>query len=156
MPPSLHWVLVWLLGGITLGLFQLIWCFKQAGFVKKIDPASKATLFLTLALIGQLVLVLGAVGMVVVSSGMVAVSSSSGAVASVATIMGIVGLLSLLIGIFWLVAIFGMRGSLVRYYNTVEPMGLRLSGVMTFFFSFLYFQYHMSRIAKWKKTGVLS
>jgi hypothetical protein len=149
MPPSLHWVVVWLLGGITLGLFQLIWCFKQAGFVKKIDPASKATLFLTLALIGQLVLVLGAVGMVVVSS-------SSGAVAGVATIMGIVGLLSLLIGIFWLVAIFGMRGSMVRYYNTVEPMGLRLSGVMTFFFSFLYFQYHMSRIAKWKKTGVLS
>ena len=127
----------------------MIWCFKQAGFVKKIDPASKATLFLTLAFIGQLVLVLGAVGMVVVSS-------SSGAVAGVATIMGIVGLLSLLIGIFWLVAIFGMRGSMVRYYNTVEPMGLRLSGVMTFFFSFLYFQYHMSRIAKWKKTGVLS
>ncbi len=149
MPPSLHWVVVWLLGGITLGLFQLIWCFKQTGFVKKIDPASKATLFLTMAFIGQLVLVLGAVGMVVVSS-------SSGAVAGVATIMGIVGLLSLLIGIFWLVAIFGMRGSLVRYYNTVEPMGLRLSGVMTFFFSFLYFQYHMSRIAKWKKTGVLS
>ena len=153
MPPSLHWVVVWLLGGITLGLFQLIWCFKQAGFVKKIDPASKATLFLTLALIGQLVLVLGAVGMVVVSSSSGGVA---GGVASVGAIMGIVGLLILLIGIFCLVAIFGMRGSLVRYYNTVEPMGLRLSGVMTFFFSFLYFQYHMSRIARWKKTGVLS
>jgi hypothetical protein len=27
---------------------------------------------------------------------------------------------------------------------------------MTFFFNILYLQYHMSRIAKWKQTGVLS
>jgi uncharacterized membrane protein len=151
----MHWVVVWLLGGITFGLFHLIWCFKQAGFVKKIDPASKARLFMILALVGLLVMVFGAVGIVVVSSSSGVISGAiSGA--GVATIIGIVGLLSLLAGIFWLVAIFGMRGSLVRYYNTVEPMGLRLSGVMTFFFNILYFQYHMSRIAKWKKTGVLS
>jgi hypothetical protein len=48
-----------------------------------------------------------------------------------------------------------MRDALVEYYNTVEPINLRLSGVMTFFFSFLYFQYHFSRIANWKRTGYL-
>ena len=63
---------------------------------------------------------------------------------------------ALLIAVFWLIAIFGMRSSLVRYYNTVEPMGLRLSGVMTFFFNIIYFQYHLSRIANWEKTGVLA
>jgi hypothetical protein len=58
--------------------------------------------------------------------------------------------------IFALMAIFGMRSSLVRYFNTVEPIGLRLSGVMTLFFSLLYFQYHLSRIAEWKRTGILT
>jgi hypothetical protein len=149
MPPSLHWVLVWLLGGITFGLFTLIWIFKQAGFVKKINPSSKAVLLMTLSVVGQFVLLLGAVGLI-------AVSASSGSFhAGVAGIMGIVMLLSLVIAVMWLVAIFGMRSSLVRYYNSVEPMGLKLSGVMTFFFNILYFQYHLTRIANWKKTGVL-
>jgi hypothetical protein len=52
-------------------------------------------------------------------------------------------------------AVFGMRRSIVQYYNTREPIGLKLSGVMTFFFSILYFQYHFSRIAEWKQTGRL-
>ena len=45
-----------------------------------------------------------------------------------------------------LFARFTMRNELERYYNTVEPIGLRLSGVMTFFFGGLYFQYHLNRI----------
>ena len=43
-----------------------------------------------------------------------------------------------------------MRRTLVRYYNEVEPIELKLSGAMTFFFAVLYFQYHFTRIAKWK------
>jgi hypothetical protein len=43
-----------------------------------------------------------------------------------------------------------------EYYNTVENIGLSLSGGMTFFFNVIYFQYHINRIARWKKTGVLS
>jgi hypothetical protein len=49
--------------------------------------------------------------------------------------------------------IFMLRQSLLSYYSKVEPIGLELSGVMTFLFGPLYFQYHLSRIAKWKKTG---
>jgi hypothetical protein len=54
-----------------------------------------------------------------------------------------------------LMAVFQMRSSLEDYYNTVEPINLRLSGVMTFFFAVYYFQYHFTRIANWKKTGYL-
>ena len=54
-----------------------------------------------------------------------------------------------------LITIFSMRSSIQTYYNTTEPIGLRLSGVMTFFFSIYYFQYHFTRIADWKRTGVL-
>ena len=54
-----------------------------------------------------------------------------------------------------IVGVFKMRAVLEEYYNTVEPINLRLSGVMTFFFALFYFQYHFSRIANWKKTGYL-
>ena len=40
-----------------------------------------------------------------------------------------------------------MKASIERYYNTVEPINLRLSGIMTFFFNMIYFQYHITRIA---------
>jgi hypothetical protein len=52
-------------------------------------------------------------------------------------------------------AVFQMRSSIENYYNTVEPINLRLSGVMTFFFAVYYFQHHFSRIANWKRTGYL-
>jgi hypothetical protein len=65
-------------------------------------------------------------------------------------------LLNLVGTVLWLVAVFSMRSSLVRYYNTVEPIRLQLSGVMTFFFNMVYFQYHFTRIAEWKRTGQLN
>jgi hypothetical protein len=42
------------------------------------------------------------------------------------------------------------------YYNSVERYGLSLSGGMTFFFSTVYFQYHINQIAKWKKAVALT
>jgi hypothetical protein len=46
-----------------------------------------------------------------------------------------------------------MRHSMLEHYNEREPIGLRLSAAMTFFFNVLYFQHHMAR---WKSTGALS
>jgi hypothetical protein len=66
-----------------------------------------------------------------------------------------VGLASLASPILVIVAQFKMRRSLLTYYNTVEPIQLRLSGLMTFFFNILYFQYHFRRIREWKLTGRL-
>jgi hypothetical protein len=58
------------------------------------------------------------------------------------------GLASVVLGI---VTIFLIRSDLERHYNEREPYGLQLSGVMTLFFSFLYFQYHLYDIAKWRE-----
>jgi len=141
----MHWAVVLILSWITVGLAGLIWTFKQASFVKKIDPSSKAVALLVLTLLGvfaQIALAFMAMGF----------RSASAATA----IAGIVIILNLVIIVAGLAAIFSMRSSIQRYYNTVEPIGLRLSGVMTFFFAVLYFQYHFSRIAEWKKTGRLS
>jgi hypothetical protein len=46
---------------------------------------------------------------------------------------------------------FVIRAELQDHYNNREPIGLHLGGVMTFFFSYLYFQYHLYEIAQFKK-----
>jgi hypothetical protein len=143
MPPNQHWLVVLILSGVTCGLGGLVWMFREAFFVKKIDPASKAIMLIGVTLIGmvlQLVITYGA---------------ASGSMMAPAAATIIVMLLNFVIIITGLIAVFSMRKSIVTYYNTVEPIGLQLSGVMTFFFSILYFQYHFSRILSWKKTGRL-
>jgi hypothetical protein len=142
MPPEMHWAVVLVLSWITGGLGGLVWIFRQALFVKKIDPASKGVPLLVVSLLGM-------AGQLVVFIGMATASSESAAFGG----LGLIMLLNLVIIVAGLVAIFGIRRSLVRYYNTVEPMGLQLGRAMTFFFNILYFQYHLSRIAQWKKTG---
>jgi hypothetical protein len=58
--------------------------------------------------------------------------------------------------IVYLFGVFSIRAAMEDYYNSTENIGLLLSGVMTFFFSTVYIQYHINRLARWKKTGVLS
>jgi hypothetical protein len=50
-------------------------------------------------------------------------------------------------------AFFDMRRSMEEHFNGPEPIGLSLSGVMTFFFGPFYFQYHMSRINELKRLA---
>jgi hypothetical protein len=145
MPPEMHWAVVLVLSWVTFGLGALIWTFKEALFVKKIDASSKAVmLFLgaLLVMVMQVVLYFAMIG--------------SGSFEDLAALSGVLMILNVVIILFGLMGVFGMRGSMVRYYNSIEPIGLKLSGVMTFFFSVLYFQYHFSRIARWKKTGQLT
>lgn len=143
VPPNMHWLIVLILSAFTYGLGGLVWGFKQAFFVKKLDPGSKGVLYLSLAAVAMVVQV--ALYFLIFSS-----PSASGVAA-----LGMVGLTNVVIIVFALIGIFGMRKSLLRHYNSVEPIGLRLGGIMTFFFSILYFQYHFSRIANGKKAGTL-
>lgn len=141
IPPDFHWALVLMLHFVTCGLFPIVWIFIEAAFVKKVDRNSKGVLFLILSI------VLTAVGDVIAIAG-----SANNEPAPV-----MLGALVILVGAgFGIAAVFNMRASLVHYYNNVEPYGLRLSGVMTFFFAVFYFQYHFSKIAQWKKTGIKS
>jgi hypothetical protein len=49
-----------------------------------------------------------------------------------------------------IIARFSFRGSIEEHYNTAEPIGVTLSGVMTFFFGCIYFQYHFNEIVRRK------
>lgn len=141
----MHWALVLVLGSVTFGIFYIVWVIKQINFIKRIDPPNPAAKLIMLGVI--MCVVYG-----VLVGAAIALQSST-----VMVILGSVGfLIEIGASVCILVAYFKMRASLLNYYNTVEPIGLRLSGAMTFFFNILYFQYHFHRIAVWKRTGVLA
>jgi hypothetical protein len=59
-----------------------------------------------------------------------------------------VRLMNLVYCVLLLIGRFSLKGSLEQYYNMVEPIGLTLSGVMTFFFGDIYFQYKFNEIKR--------
>jgi GYF domain 2 len=145
IPPDLHWALVLLLG--FTGIFTFVWVLIQASYARKIDPANKAMVFYILWIVGVIINFFISVTVIVSMAQTGVIHPGMAAVQWVFNIANVT---------FFLLGGYGIRRSMLDYYNIREPIQLRLGGVMTFFFSTLYLQYHMSRIAKWKKTGYLS
>lgn len=133
LPPNFHWAIVLLLGIATLGLFNILWALIQANWARRLIKDNKP-----LALVAMY------------PAGVVTV------VMMTAFRVALVPLVNLITGIVYLVGIFSIRSAMEDYYNSTENIGLSLSGVMTFFFSTVYLQYHVNRIARWKRTGALS
>jgi len=117
-----------------VGIFLIVWMFIQASWARKINPASNATAQLA----GYLFLfVLSEVIGAATSDGLKSVS------------------LLLLLGSYvaFYFATYSIRRTMLDHYSKVEPMQLKLSAAMTFFFSTFYLQYHMTRIADMKNSG---
>ncbi len=133
-PPNLHWGLVLLFGILTCGIFIVIWSFVEASFVKKIDPKSKALLILAIYVI---------VGFgIPVALGLIAGVTHNQLLVTIEPLFRLAGL------VLRIYAVFNMKASIEDYYNSREPIGLQLSGVMVFFFATMYFQYHFNEITK--------
>jgi len=141
VPPDFHWGLVLLIGVVTCGLFFSAWMIVEAVFVRKIKPESKGLMFVIISI------ALSYVGGF--ANGFYSALNHT----NPQPLSGLITLISVAI---LLVGAFQMRSDLEEYYNTIEPINLQLSGVMTFFFAIFYFQHHFSRIAQWKKTGILA
>jgi hypothetical protein len=141
LPPGLHWGLVLLLSTITFGIFGWIWMFVQASFVRRIRPESKALIYYAISLPG---LIVGAVFVEALKPVSPDVTKS------------LSGLVQMAFWVLLIVGHYSLRSSLEEYYTQVENIQLQLSGVMTFFFNTIYFQYHLNRIRRWKQTGVLN
>jgi hypothetical protein len=141
-PPSLHWGICLLLSILTCGIFSIVWIMVQAVWVKKIQPASKAVTYFGIVI--GLWLLSGALS---VSRGVTA--ARTGGVDN--SLSGMQGFIVLAYAIIWIVGAFNMRDSIEEHFNSAEPIGLKLSGVMTFFFSLWYFQYHFTRINEMKR-----
>ncbi len=146
-PPNLHWGLCLLFGLLTCGVFTLVYDLIQTIWLKKVNPASKSMFFYLGLIVLEVVNAGGSFGrMAALRHGATTVSTPGS--------MGM-ALLSLLVSVGVLVLFvlyrFGMRRELEEFFNGPDPVGLRLSGVMTFFFGGLYFQYHFNRINEIKR-----
>jgi len=140
LPPNLHWAVLLILDIFSRQLFNLIWALVQANWARKLIKNNKPLVLVAMYPAG---IIAGIVAEVVSGSG--------------SDDLAIPALICILCGaIAYLVGIFSIRSAMEEYYNSTENIGLSLSGVMTFFFSSIYLQYHINRIARWKKTGVLN
>lgn len=143
-PPNLHWGLVLLFTILTCGLFALVWSIVLAAWMKKVEPESKALYWY-----------IGEIGVMVLS---VFAGAGIGAVMGLHRLdhtgmSGIRVLMQLASFVVTIIARFSMKNSMEEHFNVAEPMGLSLSGVMTFFFGCLYFQYHFSDIVRIKQIN---
>jgi GYF domain 2 len=132
-PPNLHWGLVLLFGMISFGLFTIVWELVQAAWLKKIEPQSKAIYVYGGAALALL--------FIFITSFLSGLNHSKSSYA---------GLLQIVYYVVALVARFSFRKSMEDHFNGPEPMGLALSGAMTFFFGGIYFQYHINDIIRRK------
>jgi hypothetical protein len=132
-PPSLHWAIVLLLAVVTCGLFLWVWAIVQANWVRKIQPASKAMVLWSFAILLSLIEV-------------VLAAFPDDTAKAVAIVLRLGG------AALWITGAFNMKSSIEEHYNTAEPIGLELNGVMTFFFNVLYFQYHFTKINELRKS----
>jgi hypothetical protein len=140
VPPDIPWGLVLVFGIVTCTLFYWAWLIVEAAYVRKVKPESKGLLLVIISMASYFF---------------------GGFMRGFITAMNhdipnpLYRLFSLAGFVLLIVSAFTLRSDLEDYYNSVEPINLQLSGVMTFFFAVFYFQHHFSRISKWKKTGVL-
>lgn len=140
LPPNLHWALLLILEIVTRQLFNLVWAMVQANWARKLINNNKPLVLVAMYPAG---IIAG------IAAQLVSLGENRDAVLVVSGICIIGGVIAYIIGIF------SIRSAMEEYYNSTENIGLSLSGVMTFFFSTVYLQYHINRIARWKKTGEL-
>jgi GYF domain 2 len=140
-PPNLNWGLELLLGFLTCGLFVVVWNLVIASWANRIQPASKALMYYIIATV-LIVLNFG-------GSWGVIISMTHGNPHPHQSVLG--NLLSLASWVIRLIARFTLRDTLEQHFNGPEPLGLRLSAVMTFFFGGIYFQYKLNEINQIKQ-----
>jgi hypothetical protein len=140
-PPNLNWGLELLLGFFTCGIFVVVWNLVIASWANRIQPASKALMYYIIATV-----------LVVLNFG-----GSWGVMIALAhhhhhhqSVLG--SLISLATWVVRLIARFTLRDTLEPHFNGPEPLGLRLSAVMTFFFGGIYFQYKLNEINQAKQA----
>ncbi len=145
--PNLSWGLVLLFAIFTCTLFMWVWNLVLAAWMKRVQPNSKAILYYAAAaVLGACQFVLSSHTRVVFQPGVHWWVTYYGG-HPLRNILGIT------VWVIRLIARFTMRSELEQHFNTAEPVGLRLSGVMTFFFGGLYFQYHLNRINELKRMA---
>src|SRR5689334_2152262 len=112
VPVDFHWALVLLIGLLTCGLFWWAWWIVEAVFVRKLKSDSKGLLFVILAFACNF-----AGGFI---NGMMRAVNPSETV-NYGVPFSLIGL------VLFVIAEFQMKNDLEEYYNSEEPINLRLN-----------------------------
>ena len=147
LPPNLHWalllVILFVLNFVQIGvIFNIVWTLILANWSRKLDGDNNTLIYVAMYPAG---VIAGVIAVFVSAVG----GGNLGPLAAIGGLLVIGGLIAYIVGMF------KIKGAMEAYYNFNENIGLKLSGVMTFFFSIIYLQFHINRIAKWKATGIL-
>jgi hypothetical protein len=122
-PPSLHWAIVLVLTVVTLGAFAWLWAFVQAIWVKRLTGTWKPLIWLSVPF--------SLIVFAFIRNANVSVPSS--------------------LGWLFLIGVFSMRRHVVKHYNSVEPINLKIGFWQTFFGEMFYLQHYFTRIARLKQ-----
>jgi len=148
LPPNLHWavllvllVIVRVVQSMLAVLFTWVWALILANWARKLSGNNKSMVLVAMYPAGFVA------GVMAIGFGNTSHEAGFSALGAVFIIAGVIA---------YIFGIFKIRDAMEEYYNSRENIALTLSGVMTFFFSTIYLQYHVNRIARWKKTGILS
>jgi hypothetical protein len=149
LPPNLHWSLVLIINIVAslipFGfLFNVVWTLILANWARKLDRDNNTLIYVAMYPAG---LIAGFIAIVVAN---IARSDGTGFGAGIGVLLMLGGVIAYVIGVF------KIKAAMEAYYNFNENIGLHLSGVMTFFFSTIYLQFHVNRLARWKSTGILN
>ena len=140
-PPDLPWWLALALAAITGGVFIVVWDIVQAAWVRKVQPASNAlALYIALAVVYALRL----------PSSWASINYNIFGGPPVGPHHGFL-LFLLWLGLF-LASRSAIRQDLLRHFNGVEHIGLRLNAFFVYIFGGIYIQYHFNRINEAKRA----
>jgi hypothetical protein len=114
------------------------WAFYLCRWIGTLDDDAKSPFWCDLAVVAEL----ACAGFTVIAHPGLVVQSTIAALGFASAILG-------------LVTIFKIQDDLEKHYNEREPYGIYMSGLMTFFFSFLYFQAKLYPIAKAKHEAAM-
>ena len=145
--PNLSWGLVLLFAFFTCSLFMFVWNLVLAAWMKRVKPNSTAIFYYATAA------ALLFVQIVTGTHTRMQIEPGTHWWITYYAAHPLRNMISLATWIVRLIARFTMRANLEEHFNTTEPVGLSLSGVMTFFFGGIYFQYHLNRINELKRMA---
>ena len=153
-PPNLHWALLLLIDILTCSFFQMVWNIILASWFRRVAPGSKALLlYIASAILIVVQFSMGQIlGLTMGRHGLAHGYGYSYHYGAHPGTYGIYGLVALVCWVVRLIARFTFRSELEQHYNTVEPIGLRINPVLTFFFGGLYLQSQMNRINDMKQV----
>jgi hypothetical protein len=141
--PDLHWGLYLLFAVLTCGWFSKVFTVIQAAWMKKVQPNSIALwVYIAAYVLAFINAYRSRMIMMALLSHHFDTAHAAGG-----------GGLGLLYWILIIVSRFMMKSSLEEHFNGPEPVGLRLSGVMTFFFGGVYFQAKLNEINAMKRAA---